>query len=57
MYIETSQLIRLKKLCDSMIENALYLDKVTDDLARCAKSIVNILTESEKSLDLPLELL
>lgn len=57
MDVSTDILIRLNKRCDELLEFALYLEKVSNDIGRSAKSIKDILQSTEKQLDLPLEVL
>lgn len=57
MEVDTDLLIQLRKQSEKIIEYALYLDKVSDEMSRYATSIKNILDSMEKVLDLPLELL
>lgn len=57
MEVDSALLIQLRKQSDKIIEYALYLDKVSDEMSRYATSIKNILDSTEKAVDLPLELL
>lgn len=57
MEVDTALLIQLRKQSEKIIEYALYLDKVSDEMSRYANSIKNILDSTEKAVDLPLELL
>lgn len=57
MEVDAALLFQLRKQSDKIIEYALYLDKVSDEMSRYATSIKNILDSTEKVLDLPLELL
>lgn len=57
MEVDAALLIQLRKQSDKLIEYALYLDKVSDEMSRYATSIKNILDSTEKAVDLPLELL
>lgn len=57
MEVDVALLIQLRKQSDKIIEYALYLDKVSDEMSRYANSIKNILDSTEKVVDLPLELL
>lgn len=57
MEVDAALLIQLRKQSDKIIEYALYLDKVSDEMSRYANSIKNILDSTEKAVDLPLELL
>ena len=57
MEVDSALLIQLRKQSDKIIEYALYLDKVSDEMSRYAISIKNILDSTEKAVDLPLEFL
>lgn len=57
MEVDAALLFQLRKQSDKIIEYALYLDKVSDEMSRYATSIKNILDSTEKAVDLPLELL
>lgn len=57
MDVSSDMLIRLIKRCDELLEFALYIEKVSNDIGRSAKSIKDILQSTEKQLDLPLDVL